>query len=145
MSGAPGGLRIDQLGSGNLPGNAQHAFDGPEFPHACFHPGHMHPDDSNIVADYSRHGFPKETGHFGLGGLLRNGDVGWCRICMFNCGSVENLNLHVQTREHQQCAMDIILKMKQDVAKRQKLNFGGPKSFHNKKVAGKGHLRGNRR
>ncbi|XP_062226220.1 chromatin modification-related protein eaf-1-like [Phragmites australis] len=141
MSGALGGLRTDQLGSGNLPGNVQRAFDGPEFPHTRFHPGHMHPDDHNLVADYSRHGFPKETSHFGLGGLLRNGDVGWCRICMFNCGSAENLNLHVQAREHQQYAMDIVLKMKQDVAKRQKLNFGGPKSFHNKKVAGKGHFR----
>jgi hypothetical protein len=50
-------------------------------------------------------------------------DVGasWCRICMFNYGSAENLDLHVQTREHQQCAMDLVLKMKQDVAKRQKL------------------------
>ncbi|XP_062207451.1 uncharacterized protein LOC133909161 [Phragmites australis] len=145
-SGAPGSLRTDQLGSGNLPGDVQHAFDGPGFPHTRFHPGHMHPDDPNLVADYSRHGFPKESDHFCLGGVFRNGDFGWCRICMFNCGSAENLDLHVQTREHQQCAMDIVLKMKHDVAKRQKLNFGGLKSFHNKKmVAGKGHFRGNRR
>ncbi|KAL6614161.1 hypothetical protein ACP70R_036431 [Stipagrostis hirtigluma subsp. patula] len=126
-------------------GNVHNAFDGPEFPRTHFYPGHMHPDGPNLVTDYSRHGFPKETGRFGLGGLVRNGDVGWCRICMFNCGSAENLDLHVQTREHQQYAMDIVMKMKQDVAKRQKMNFGGPKSFQNKKVAGKGHFRGNRR
>ncbi|GJM92550.1 hypothetical protein PR202_ga09029 [Eleusine coracana subsp. coracana] len=152
MSGVPGGARKDFLGPVNFPGNAQHAFDGPAFLHSRFHPGdsfpsegHMHPDDPNMVADYSLHGFAKEPGHFGLGGPMRNTGAGWCRICMFNCGSVENLDLHVQTREHQQFAMDLILKMKQDVAKRQKLNHGGPKSFHNRKVAGKGHFRGNKR
>jgi hypothetical protein len=40
---------------------------------------------------------------------------------MFNCGSAENLDLHVQTREHQQFAMDIILKMKQDVVMQKKM------------------------
>ncbi|GJN17152.1 hypothetical protein PR202_gb04199 [Eleusine coracana subsp. coracana] len=149
--GVPGGAHKDFLGPVNLPGKSQHAFDGPAFPHSRFHPGdsfpsgHMHPDDPNLVADYSLHGFAKEPGHFGLGGPMRDTGAGWCRICMFNCGSVENLDLHVQTREHQQFAMDLILKMKQDVAKRQKLNHGGPKSFHNRKVAGKGHFRGNKR
>ncbi|CAL5053733.1 unnamed protein product [Urochloa decumbens] len=140
------GPHKDQLGSGNLPGNLQHSFGGPEFPPTTrFNPGHMHPGDPNLVADYSQHGFSKESAHFGLGGPLRNGNVGWCRICMVNCGNAENLDLHVQTREHQQCAMDLVLKMKQDVAKTQKMNYGGPKSFHNKKGAGKGHFRGNRR
>lgn len=143
MIGGPGGPRKDQLGSGSI-GNVQHSFDGPAFP-PTFHPGHMHLGDPNLVADFSRHGFPKEPMHQALVGPLRNGDVGWCRICMFNCGSLENLDMHVQTREHQQSAMDIVLKMKQDIAMRHKLNYGGPRSFHNKKVAGKGHFRGNRR
>nr|CAB3470858.1 unnamed protein product [Digitaria exilis] len=156
MSGSPHGPRQDQLGSGNLPGNLQQSFGGPDFPPTRFNPGdsfpstilhafglvrtthwtwplhftepsshhfagHMHPVDPNLVADYAHHAFPKESAHFGLAGPLRNGNIGWCRICMFNCGSAENLDLHVQTREHQQCAMDIVLQMKQDVAKRQKL------------------------
>jgi len=145
MSGGPHGPRKEQLGSGTLPGNLQHSFGGPEFPPTRFNPGHMHPGDPNLVADYAHHGFPTESAHFGLAGPFINRNVGWCRICMFNCGSAENLDLHVQTMEHQQCAMDIVLKMKQDVAKRQKLNYGGAKPFHNKKVAGKGHFRGNRR
>ncbi|KAG2607215.1 AT-rich interactive domain-containing protein 1A-like [Panicum virgatum] len=145
MSGGPHGPRKDQFGSGTLPGNLQHSFGGPEFPPTRFNHGHMHPGDPNLVADYGHHGFPTESAHFGLAGPFINRNVGWCRICMFNCGSAENLDLHVQTMEHQQCAMDIVLKMKQDVAKRQKLNYGGAKSFHNKKVAGKGHFRGNRR
>uniref|UniRef100_J3NBH3 RING-type domain-containing protein n=1 Tax=Oryza brachyantha TaxID=4533 RepID=J3NBH3_ORYBR len=172
MTGGPGGLHKDHLGSSNLPGNGQHDFDKSEFPHTRLHPsdtfvprnlhgggwgggqlhgtedygyrGHMHADDPNLPIDYPRHGFPQESAHFGSGGHLRNGDVSWCRICNISCGTVENLNIHVETREHQQHAMDIVLKMKQDVAKRRKMNSGGPKSFK-KKVAGKGSFRGNRR
>lgn len=175
LAAGPGGLRKDQLGSANLPGNIQRDFDNPEFQRQHFHPGdtfvprnlhgggeplghgqlhgiepsgyrfqgHMHPDDPNLV-EYSQHGYPQESGNFSLGGFFSNRDVGWCRICMFNCGSAEDLDLHVHTREHQQHAMEIVLKMKHDVAKRQKMNSGGPKSF-NKKVAGKSNFRGNRR
>ncbi|KAL5206110.1 hypothetical protein ABZP36_034319 [Zizania latifolia] len=106
--------------------------------------GHLHPDDPNLAIDYSQHGFPTESSQFGLGGHMSTGDVSWCRICNVGCGTVENLDLHVQTREHQQHAIDIILKMKQAVAKRRKMNSGGPKSFK-KKVAGKGSFRRNRR
>uniref|UniRef100_A0A0E0MJT3 RING-type domain-containing protein n=1 Tax=Oryza punctata TaxID=4537 RepID=A0A0E0MJT3_ORYPU len=168
MTSGPGGLHNDQLGSSNFPGSGQHDFDNSEFPRTRFHPGdafvprnlhgggwgggqlhgvepsdygyrgHMHADDPNLPIDYSRHGFPKESAHFGSGGHLRDGDVSWCRICNISCGTVENLNIHVETREHHQHAMDIVLKMKQDVAKRRKISFrnsGGPKSFK-KKVAG---------
>ncbi|XP_052138062.1 uncharacterized protein LOC127756726 isoform X1 [Oryza glaberrima] len=177
MTGGPGGLHKDQLGSSNFPGSGHHDFDNSEFPRTRFHPGdafvprnlhgggwgggqlhgiepsdygyrgHMHADDPNIPIDYSRHGFPKESAHFGSGGHLRDGDVSWCRICNTSCGTVENLNIHVETREHHQHAMDIVLKMKQDVAKRRKNSFrnsGGPKSFK-KKVPGKDSFRGNRR
>ncbi|KAB8116654.1 hypothetical protein EE612_057873, partial [Oryza sativa] len=177
MTGGPGGLHKDQLGSSNFPGSGHHDFDNSEFPRTRFHPGdafvprnlhgggwgggqlhgiepsdygyrgHMHADDPNIPIDYSRHGFPKESAHFGSGGHLRDGDVSWCRICNISCGTVENLNIHVETREHHQHAMDIVLKMKQDVAKGRKNSFrnsGGPKSFK-KKVPGKGSFRGNRR
>ncbi|KAK1628546.1 hypothetical protein QYE76_002861 [Lolium multiflorum] len=174
MPAGPGGLRKDQLGPGNLPGNIHHDFGNPGFPPTHFHPGdtflprnlhgaehlghgqlhgiepsghrfhgHVHPDDPNLD-DYPRHGFPQESGRFSSGGFFSNGEVGWCRICMFNCGSAEDLGLHVHTREHQQRAMDIVLKMKHDVVKRQKMIPGGPKSL-NKKVAVKGNFRGNRR
>lgn len=172
MAAGPGGLRKDQLGPGNLPGNMQHDFGNPGFPQTHFHPGdtflprnlhgveplghlhgiepsghrfrgHVHPDDPNLD-DYPRHGFPQESGRFSSGEFFSNGDVGWCRICMFNCGGAEDLGLHVHTREHQQHAMDIVLKMKHDVAKRQKMNPGGPKPL-NKKAAVKGNFRGNRR
>ncbi|KAF3443512.1 hypothetical protein FNV43_RR13196 [Rhamnella rubrinervis] len=45
---------------------------------------------------------------------------GWCRICKVDCETVEGLDLHSQTREHQKLAMDMVLSIKQN-AKRQKL------------------------
>lgn len=33
---------------------------------------------------------------------------GWCRICEFDCETVEGLEMHSQTREHQNMAMDMV-------------------------------------
>lgn len=49
------------------------------------------------------------------------GSMGWCRICKVDCGTVDNLELHAQTKEHQKEAMDIVLSMKKESAKRQKM------------------------
>lgn len=46
--------------------------------------------------------------------------MGWCRICKVDCESVDGLDLHSQTREHQKMAMDMVLSIKQN-AKKQKL------------------------
>lgn len=46
--------------------------------------------------------------------------MGWCRICKFDCETVEGLDTHSQTREHQKMAMDMVLTIKQN-AKKQKL------------------------
>ncbi|KAJ8751422.1 hypothetical protein K2173_016627 [Erythroxylum novogranatense] len=45
--------------------------------------------------------------------------MGWCRICKVDCETVEGLDLHSQTREHQKMAMDMVLTIKQK-AKKQK-------------------------
>lgn len=47
--------------------------------------------------------------------------TGWCRICKIDCETVDGLEIHSQTREHQQMAMDIVLSIKQQNAKKQKL------------------------
>lgn len=49
------------------------------------------------------------------------GSTGWCRICKIDCESVEGLELHSQTREHQKMAMEMVLSIKQGNAKKQKL------------------------
>lgn len=46
--------------------------------------------------------------------------MGWCRICKVDCETVEGLDLHSQTREHQKMAMDMVKSIKQN-AKKQKL------------------------
>lgn len=46
---------------------------------------------------------------------------GWCRICKVDCETVEGLDLHSQTREHQKVAMDIVITIKQQNLKRPKL------------------------
>lgn len=46
--------------------------------------------------------------------------MGWCRICKVDCETVDGLDLHSQTREHQKMAMDMVLSIKQN-AKKQKL------------------------
>ena len=43
--------------------------------------------------------------------------MGWCRICKVNCETVEGLDLHSQTREHQKMAMDMVVTIKQNVKK----------------------------
>lgn len=45
--------------------------------------------------------------------------MGWCRICKVDCETVEGLELHSQTREHQKMAMDMVRSIKQN-AKKQK-------------------------
>lgn len=37
---------------------------------------------------------------------------GWCRICDFDCETVEGLEMHSQTREHQNMAMDMVKRIK---------------------------------
>ncbi|XP_031385050.1 trithorax group protein osa-like isoform X2 [Punica granatum] len=48
-------------------------------------------------------------------------NMGWCRICNVDCESVEGLDLHSQTTEHQKVAMDIVRSIKQQNAKKQKV------------------------
>ncbi|KAF9596764.1 hypothetical protein IFM89_013311 [Coptis chinensis] len=52
----------------------------------------------------------------------KQGSMGWCRICKVDCETVEGLEMHSQTREHQKMAMDMVLNIKKDNAKKQKLS-----------------------
>ncbi|KAF9665573.1 hypothetical protein SADUNF_Sadunf16G0137100 [Salix dunnii] len=47
----------------------------------------------------------------------RKSSMGWCHICKVNCETVEGLDLHSQTREHQKMAMDMVVTIKQNVKK----------------------------
>ncbi|KAG9453261.1 hypothetical protein H6P81_006165 [Aristolochia fimbriata] len=74
------------------------------------------------------HGYPSEgffdrsdTESFDHLRRRKPGGMGWCRICKIDCETVEGLDLHAQTREHQKMAMDMVLMIKQGNAKKQKI------------------------
>lgn len=76
--------------------------------------------------------FPNESGPFNFGApqddlypsdnlrKRKPGSAGWCRICKIDCENIEGLDLHSQTREHQRMAMDIVLNIKKNNAKKKK-------------------------
>lgn len=82
-------------------------------------------------SSYSLHGFPTDggfyTGNSDSFDRLRKrmpASTGWCRICKVDCETVEGLDLHSQTREHQKMTMDMVISIKQQNAKRQKTSKG---------------------
>ncbi|PIN15408.1 Non-specific serine/threonine protein kinase [Handroanthus impetiginosus] len=67
--------------------------------------------------------------------------TGWCRICELDCETVEGLDMHSQTREHQQMAMDMVRSIKlQNKKKRRTSSYmpheGGSRS---RKGGGRGN------
>lgn len=46
-----------------------------------------------------------------------------CLICKVDCETVEGLELHSQTREHQKIAMDMVLTIKKENAKKHRLSI----------------------
>ncbi|XP_073009667.1 uncharacterized protein [Typha latifolia] len=121
-------------------------------------PGRVHPGDPLFGSNYSRHGFPNEAGHFSSVSLRGDmdtfehprkriaGSMGWCRICRVDCETVEGLDLHSQTREHQKTAMDMVLNIKQEVGKKQKLSSDEQASIDDTSKSRKANFenRGNR-
>lgn len=101
------------------------------FPYAESFAGNKsnHPrlGEPGFRSSFSLHGFPSAGGFYA--GNLDSFDrfrkrmptnMGWCRICKVDCDSVDGLDLHSQTAEHQQRTMDMVISIKQHNAKRQK-------------------------
>lgn len=68
---------------------------------------------------YSRDGgfYPGEMESFDNPRKRKPGSI-MCRICKIECGTVEGLDLHSQSREHQRKAMDVVLSIKQQNKKK---------------------------
>ncbi|KAK6145290.1 hypothetical protein DH2020_022110 [Rehmannia glutinosa] len=117
----PGNPRFGELsGPGNfprLPFNESVRGDRLGFPHFGEPP---------MRNNYSLPGFPS-AGNFS-GGMdsfdqsrkRKPVSSGWCRICEVDCESVEGLDMHSQTREHQNMAMDIVKSIKLQNKKKQR-------------------------
>ncbi|XP_014493814.1 mediator of RNA polymerase II transcription subunit 12-like isoform X2 [Vigna radiata var. radiata] len=89
--------------------------------------GHPQLGEPGFRSSFSLPGFPNDAGF--LTGDIRSFDnlrrrktssMGWCRICKVDCETVEGLDLHSQTKEHQKMAMDMVKTIKQN-AKKQKI------------------------
>ncbi|RZB73622.1 hypothetical protein D0Y65_032998 [Glycine soja] len=114
-------------------------------------PGHPQLGEPGFRSSFSLTGFPNDAGF--LTGDIRSFDnlrrkkassMGWCRICKVDCETVEGLDLHSQTKEHQKMAMDIVKTIKQN-AKKQKLipseepSMDEGNKTHNTGIEGRGN------
>ncbi|KAI4383875.1 hypothetical protein MLD38_009669 [Melastoma candidum] len=66
--------------------------------------------------------YPGDSKSFDNSRKRQAGSMGWCRICKVDCETVEGLEMHSQTREHQKAAIDIVRSIKQQNAKKLKLS-----------------------
>ncbi|KAL5580859.1 hypothetical protein UlMin_013301 [Ulmus minor] len=93
--------------------------------HGGSRPNYLHLGEPGFSS--SLPGFPNDDGFHTIGDMefdrsrkrkLRS--MGWCRICKIDCETVDGLDYHAQTREHQKMAMDMVIIIKQN-AKKKKL------------------------
>ncbi|RVW65966.1 hypothetical protein CK203_007566 [Vitis vinifera] len=112
--------------------------------------GHPRIGEPGFRSTYSLHGYPNDHG-FRPPGDMESFDnsrkrkplsMAWCRICNIDCETVDGLDMHSQTREHQQMAMDIVLSIKQQNAKKQKLTSKDHSTPEDSSKSKKGVLRG---
>ncbi|XP_028788064.1 uncharacterized protein LOC114744049 [Neltuma alba] len=88
--------------------------------------GHPRLGEPGFRSSFSFPGFPNDggliTGDIGSfdNPKRRKASMGWCRICKVDCETVEGLDMHSQTMEHQRMAVDMVKSIKQN-AKKQKL------------------------
>ncbi|KAI3772262.1 hypothetical protein L6452_03444 [Arctium lappa] len=75
-------------------------------------------------SSYIRQGFPNvgprcADGSHSFDNLRKRKSMsmGWCRICNVDCESVQGLEMHGQTREHQQMALNMVNNIKQKSAR----------------------------
>lgn len=110
--GVPGNLSLNRRIGDSIGGNL---------------PSHSRPGFSSSMPI---HPFSSDAGFFNAGEIesldnsrkRKHGSTGWCRICKVDCETVEGLEMHSQTREHQKMAMDMVLNIKKDNAKKQKVS-----------------------
>lgn len=105
-------------------------FAGPARMEELGGPGNFPPPrlgEPGFRSRFSCQGFPNDGGFYtGDMDSIDNSrkrkppSMGWCRICKVDCETVDGLDLHSQTREHQKMAMDMVVSIKQN-AKKHKL------------------------
>ncbi|KAL1558035.1 mediator of RNA polymerase II transcription subunit 12-like [Salvia divinorum] len=147
-------IMSESAGPGPLPGHGRAGELTGNFPHPPFSqsargdmPSFLHLGEPPMRNNYPYHGMPNAV-HFS-GGLdsfdqsrkRKPISNGWCRICEFDCETVEGLEMHSQTREHQNMAMDMVKRIKLQNKKQRapgghKVHEGGSRT---RKVGTVGH------
>ncbi|KAK8950282.1 hypothetical protein KSP40_PGU018937 [Platanthera guangdongensis] len=120
----------EQFGSRNLPSHsrfndpASHGLVRGGEPFGFGGYGRTPIGDSGFSNSYPLHGSASLHGDVESLEHLRKRNVssGWCRICKIDCETVEGLEVHSQTKDHQNMAMEIVLGIKKENAKKQKLS-----------------------
>ncbi|KAL3821597.1 hypothetical protein ACJIZ3_007502 [Penstemon smallii] len=85
---------------------------------------------SGMRNGYSVQGFPNaanfagDVDTFDLSRKRRPMNTGWCLICKVDCETIEGLEMHSQTREHQNMAMDMVRTIKQQNKKKHRASGG---------------------
>lgn len=150
----PGHLRFgDPTGFGDFPGPAHRGDLGAPENFPRHHPfgeqyggnvsGHPNLGDHRFRSSYPSTGGLDPFDNSRKRMLPNNG---WCRICKVDCEGVEGLELHAQTREHQDMAMEMVRSIKLRNAKKQKVSNDRSSLEEPSKRRGSGHeIRGNRR
>ncbi|KAL8027165.1 hypothetical protein ABFX02_14G077600 [Erythranthe guttata] len=97
--------------------------------------GHGRVGESGVPGSYPHFGEPPMRNNYSLPGFPNSGNyaagmdafdhsrkrsTGWCRICGVDCETVEGLDMHSQTREHQQMAMEMVKNIKLHNRKKQR-------------------------
>ncbi|CAK7331362.1 unnamed protein product [Dovyalis caffra] len=107
----PSHSRLGEAGSfGAFPGHAQMgelAGPGNFYHHRLGEPGFRSSFGGSYAGDLQSFDNSRK----------RKPSMGWCRICKVDCKTVEGLDLHSQTREHQKMAMDMVVTIKQNAKK----------------------------
>ncbi|KAL6563578.1 hypothetical protein OROGR_002537 [Orobanche gracilis] len=89
-----------------------------------------HFGEPHMMNNFSLHGFqpaanfPGDMGSFDQSRKRKPISYGWCRICDMDCESVEGLDFHSQTTEHQKMAMDIVKRIKLQNKKQHRTSSG---------------------
>lgn len=133
----PGQLRVVEPGFGGFPGHGQMGdVAGPgNFPFGESFRGSRPPriGEPGFRSHYGFHGYSNDgepyigdMGSFDISRKRKQATMGWCRICKIDCETVEGLDLHSQTKEHQKMAMDMVLSIKKQNSKKHKASNDPP-------------------
>ncbi|RRT74176.1 hypothetical protein B296_00032603 [Ensete ventricosum] len=128
------GRRMDVVASTRSPIRDFSGLPSSKFGSEHFGRGRISTGDALLSGSYGRD-FANEAGPFSTFNprsemevfeLLKKrkpGTMGWCRICSIDCETVEGLDLHAQTREHQKMAMDMVFAIKKENSKKHRFNI----------------------